>query len=396
MMFNFTHFTDSSVPLLYVIHICISFILALILTIYTKKRFVNNEEVREKDLERLKEIEKSSFIFRLFFKISLHKNNRIMSFLFLFLFNIAMPILGYPLSLWVALFLCNVKYDKYVSNTNILNLDEFSSSFLKVERIFGEGSLSDLMTNEYAPKAKKLKALSSLAANTSSANLRVVRETLSSKDDEIRMFGYAILNKAEQSLNTPINQHRTLFNESKDAEGYEEKKIHADAANKLSFLYWELIYTELVHDSLKVNSLEDVTYYLYIARDFYLEEMDNLKKKLQVAEEKVFEKKEEQHAHKEKITENKERFQVLKESITKLYILMGRVYMSQEKYDEAKAEFIIAQDVHAGRLSNVVSYLAEIYFLTGNYREVYTILSNADDLKLNTTLHPIIEQWRAS
>lgn len=395
-MHNFTHTVEPYIPFLYGIHVIISFILALVLTIYLKKRFVNNEEMREKDRKRVAEIEDSSLIFRLFFKISLHKNNRIMSFLFLFLFNIAMPLLGYPLSIWVALFLRKVSYKKRVSNTSILNLDEFGFSFLKVERIFGEGSLSDLMTNESAPKAKKLKALSSLAAHISSSNLRIVRETLSSKDDEIRMFGYAILNKAEQSLNAPINQYITQFNDSKDAEEYEEKKRHAYAANKLSFLYWELIYTELVHDSLKVNFLADVTHYLHIARDFYLDEMNQLEKELEESGDKKFENMEEQSSYEEKITEDKDRYQALKELITKLYILKGRVYMSQEKYDEAKVEFTIAQEVHAEKLSNVLPYLAEIYFLTGNYRVVNSILSNADDLKLNATMHPIIEQWRAS
>jgi len=397
-MLNFTETIDPYIPMLYIIHIIISFLLAIFLTLYIKKRFLSeSKEIDEKDLLRLEEIALHSYMFRLFFKVSLHKNNRITSFLFLFIFNVAMPILGYPLSIWTAYYLRNVKYDKKVSNTNILNLDEFSTAFLKVERIFGEGSLIDLMTSDYAPKSKKLKALSALSSRISPANLKVVRQTLSSTDDEIRMFGYAILNKAEKSINSLINQNLTLFN-TQDEGTKEAAKIRANSAKELAFLYWELVYTELSHDSLKENFLVEVQKYIEIARAFYLEEIMLLEEKVveYEAQRGKIEDEELLEEHNFKMEVAKDSVKKAKEISTRLYILMGRVYMGQNKYEKAKIEFTVAQEIHEGELTNVIPYLAEIYFLTGNYKVVNSIMSQAKDLKLNATLYPIVQQWNAS
>jgi len=269
-MSNFTAYIEPYLPLLYILHIVISIILSFFLTKYIGNRFINDAVVNKKDLLRLEEIEDKSFLFRLFFKISLHKNNSQVSFLFLFLFNIAIPVLGYPLSIWTAWYLYNVKYDKKVAKTNILNLDEFGISFLKIERIFGEGSLIDLMTSKYAPKSKKLKALSALSTRISPQNLRVVRQTLTSKDDEIRMFGYAILNKAEKALSIKINTSLEIFNKENNKEVDIDFARRAAAAQELASLYWEMVYTELSHESLKEGFLKEVSKYIQVAKDYYV------------------------------------------------------------------------------------------------------------------------------
>ncbi|MBE0491331.1 MAG: hypothetical protein IBX44_03655 [Sulfurospirillum sp.] len=361
--------------------------------------------MQKKDAHRLEEIVDQSRFFKLLFQISLHKNNQKTNIAFMFLFNITIPVIGYAFSIWIAWYLKNISYEKKVSNTNILNLDEFGVSFLKVERTFGEGSMSKLIKNKYTPKTQKLKALSTLADNLSPANLKIIRQTLSSTDDEIRMFGYAIINKAEKALNIKINHYLEILNDQEKQKTAEKK---AFAAKELAYLYWEMIYTELSDESLKDNFLEDVIKYINLAKSFYLSAFSNLHSKIQeyeirlknipvsvqISKETPYEQTAEYYKQNLKIAN--ETFEKYNEICTNLYILMGRVYMSKKEYESAKSEFVLAQQLHEQQLSFIAPYLAEIYFLTGNYTVVNAILNNTKDLELNSTLYPIIKQWKVS
>ena len=406
MISDFILSLESHIIWLYILHIILSIVSAILVTKYNDKRFANDtEEISAKDKHRLEEIVNKSLIFRLLFRVSLHKNNKVTNFLFMFLFNLAMPVIGYFLSAWIAWYLNNIKYEKKVSNTNILNLDEFGMSFLKVERIFGEGSMSDLMTSEYAPKSKKLKALSSLANNPSPANLRIIRQTLSSTDDEIRMFGYAIINKAEKLLNIKINYHLEKFNEEKNKET-PQIAILAHAAKELAPLYWELVYTELSHESLKDNFKKEVIKYIAIAKEFYIPEIENIEQRIETYtkrlsqilnndDKKKDKKKKEEEIEKELLVQ-KNSLKEAHEINTRLYILMGRLYMSTQEYENAKVEFTLAQSLHEDQLSFILPYLSEIHFATGNYRVVNALMNQAKDLELNATLYPIVDQWKQS
>jgi hypothetical protein len=385
---------------LYAIHIIISFIIALVLTPLTRERFkTKSKEINNRDRERLENIKYRSPLYRSLFRVSLHKNNRLMNVLFLFLFNLGMPIVGYIFSLWIAIYLRKVSYNKKVTNTSILNLDEFGISFLKVERIFGEGSMVDLMNSDYAPRSKKLKALSSLSASLSPANLKIIKSTLTSRDDEIRMFGYSTINKAEKAINIKINHHLDLYHkEIQKPQKHQDQKIMAEAAKELANLYWELVYTELSHESLKADFLKEVKKYVKIAKEYYISlrgrleiEIDKLDSELQNIEDEENQKKLELHSK-----DLKDRLLKNHDIITRLYVLMGKVYMNEKDYENASTEFTIAQELHEDKSSFILPYLAEIQFLLGNYTAVNSIINKSADLSLNATLHPIIEQWKSS
>jgi len=70
--------------------------------------------------------------------------------------------------------------------------------------------------------------------------------------------------------------------------------------------------------------------------------------------------------------------------------------MRKKNYEEAKKEFTIAQELVAGEDTFIIPYLAEVYYDTGRYSIVKAILKETQGLELNSTLFPIIDQWRAS
>lgn len=359
---------DQNFFILISIHALISIVIALFLARYVQKRFIKSSyAVNRQDLRRLQEIVDENKIYKILFHFSLHKNNPKSSFLYFFVFNFSMPILGYVSSILLAKLMIEVKYEAKVSNTNMLNLDEFGISFLEVERVFGEGSLNDLIHSPNAPKAKKLRALNVLSSNISPANLRIIKQTLSSTDDEIRMYGYAIIDKAEKRLSKSINIEIEKLQNSHESENVENV---ANSAKELAFLYWELLYTELSHDSLNDEFLSQVEKYALIARRHYLIEIDELK------------------------TQDQSEKNSLEQNLSKIHLLLGRVYMKQKHYERALTEFIMAQELREDDANFVLPYVAEAYFLLGKFQIVGSILSRLQTLEINPTIYPIIEQWK--
>jgi len=285
----------------------------------------------------------------------------------------------------------NVKYEEKLLDTNVLNLDEFDESFLEVERLFGEGSMINMMNNEYVPKTKKLKALSTLSSNNSPVSLQVVQQTLASSDDEIRMFGYAIINKAEKALNEKINENLAFISkEFSKGDKKDEEKI-AFSSKELAYLYWEMVYTELSHESLKVNFLSSVIVYLEIAKDYYLPKIDATVSQIQKYEKNGNALKNIKQIRKER--------QLLEETYlvcSSLFSLMGRVYMHRKEFEKAKAELTVAKELLSEHSTFLIPYLAELYFLTGKYKIVASLLRQTKGLKYNAKLYPLIKQWEVA
>jgi len=353
---------DSYFTVLLVLHIVLSLVIAFVVSNYIKKRFVTNG-FELKDYHRMQAMHNKTRFHRFLFYISLHRNNVKASLYYFFVFNLSMPILGYFASFWYAWQFIHTKYEKKIVNNNILNLDEFGISFLEVHRVFGEGSFNDLIANKYTPTEKKIHALNVLSNNLTPANLQIIKQTLSSTDDEVRMFGYAIINKAEQKIAKNINLQLEKF---KEATKLSDEEGMSSAAYELAFLYWEMLYSELSNETLNDEFMQEVERYLIITIDY-------LKKELQEKEKKntLF-------------------------KLSRAYQLYGRYYMRLNLYDEAITKLTIAQELNQENATFVLPYTAEAYFNIGKFTVVKSILNELSLLEINATIHPLIEQWKKS
>jgi len=357
---------DSYFIMFVVLHTFLSIIIAFIVAQYIKKRFATTGKEYE-DLHRLQLMTNKTYFHRLLFHASLHKNNVKSSFNYFFIFNFSMPMLGYISSLWFAWQLVHTKYEKQVINSNLLNLDEFGISFLEVHRVFGEGSFNDLILNKYTPAQKKIHALNILSSNLTPANLHIIKQTLASPEDEVRMFGYAIINKAEQKLAKSINIELELFKEANEKSDEEQM---ASSSYELAFLYWEMLYSELSNETLNDEFVRQVHHYLEIAIDLLTKEFK-----------------------KEKGWSNDHN---LLFKLSKSHQLYGRYYMRLRQYEYAITELTIAQELNQENATFVLPYTAESYYYLGKYDMVKAILNKLSLLEINATIHPLVEQWKKS
>jgi len=368
------------------IYLFITLIFSYIVAFYLRSRFPGPDEQHKlQDLQKIKILQHTK-IQKILAQASLYKNNRLMATFFIFLFNVAIPIVGYIFTLWLTWYLTHVKYEQKIIFTNILDLDEFKNTFMKIERIFGESSMINLLNNDYVPKAKKLRALATLAATPSPASLAIIKQTLSSSDDEIRLYGYSILNNLEKKINSRINQNLQFIQDKafKEKNKEDEKQI-AQAAMDLAFSYWELVYMELSHESLKNNFLNSAINYIELAKEFFIEYVEELSHELERIKKNPLLKKE--------LHFIEEELQEAYEKASNLYTLMGRIFLYRESYEQAQAEFTIAKELLPEDSTTIVPYLAEVYFNIKKYAITKSVLNQYDSLRFNAKLYPIVKQW---
>ena len=369
-----------------IIYFCVTLVFSYIAAFYLRTRFPNaDEELQIQDLQKIKLLQHTK-VQKFLARASLYKNNRLMATLFLLLFNIAIPVIGYIFTLWLCWYLTHVKYEQKIVVTAILDLDEFKNTFMKIERIFGESSMINLLNNEYVPKSKKLRALATLASTPSPASLAIIKQTLSSSDDEIRLYGYSILNNLEKKINAKINTNLQLIQErDSEKKSIENEKKIAQAAMELAFSYWELVYMELSHESLKSNFLNSAINYIETARDFFISYIEDLSQELESIKTDPLQKR--------RVKFIEEELDDTYHKASNLYTLMGRIFLYKKAYEQAQAEFTIAKELLPEDSTTIIPYLAEVYFNIKKYTITKSVLNQYDSLRFNAKLYPIVKQW---
>jgi hypothetical protein len=368
------------------IYLVITFIFSYIVAFYLKKRFPGeNEERKLLDEKKLAHFQDTK-VQKYFAEAALYKHNRATATLFIFLFNIAIPIVGYLFTLWLSWYLVHKKYEKTVVLTSILDLNELKDIFLKTERIFGESSMINLLNNEYVPKSKKLRALATLASSPSPASLTIIKQTLSSRDDEIRLYGYSILNNMEKKINSKINKNLQLIQRETYKDRQESPELIAEASFELAFSYWELVYMELSHESLKNNFLSSAVQYIETSKEFYHTKTELLAKKLNETKAATYDTK--------TIRKKELALEQYYEKLSALYTLLGRILLYRGEYEQAQAELTVAKELLPENSTAVIPYLAEIYYNIGKYDITHSILNRYSSLRFNATLYPVIQEWK--
>jgi tetratricopeptide (TPR) repeat protein len=242
-------------------------------------------------------------------------------------------------------YLLKVKYKKLLKNTKTLNMQELDHAFPRVKRIFGEGSMMELMSNENAPRQKRMKALSIMAEDMNQKNIALIKHSLADKDDEIRLFSFSLLDKLEQNINTKIHLASVKFENEAD----EEKRVNA--AKELAYLYWDMIYFDLSDDILKEFLIKESLKYANIAFKYNMRD-------------------------------------------TAINILLGKIYLVKNEYEQAETQFVMA--IESGvQKEYIIPYLAELYFERGNYRSIRAMLNVVHGLGINAKLYPVVAQWEA-
>lgn len=258
--------------------------------------------------------------------------------------NMAAPIIGSLATLWLVYYLLSVRYEEVLTETNTIDMSEFYSDFPRVQRIFGEGSMHEILSNEEISGSLKMKALVSLAENTRKNEISLIKNALSDRNDEIRLYSFAIIDRLERNINNRIHLMLDEYNKLTGAEK------RAEAAGKIAHLYWEMLYFELTDEDLKQ----------FIAREVDRYASEALEKK---------------------------------PDDPSLNTLLGKCCLMTGQYRRARRYFETILTRFDILKNSITPYLAELYFIKHDYRHVRELMHDADGLRSNQLLNPIIEIW---
>jgi len=332
--------------ILLILHIFISLFLAMFETIYVKRRY---KLLDEDDKKRLEALYDKSWFYKFLFKFSLHKNNQISAFLWFFVFNLSTLIPGYFVSILIAHYLVKVTYKVINIKTEIIDLEEFKLSFVNINRIFGESSILRTILNENVPLNKRLRAFSAITSHINAFTISIIKQTLTSNNDEIRLYAYSIINNIETKISDTLNKYFDIINNSKNEE--EKAKIYKEIA----FLYWEILYINLADAALKQVFVNNIIKYADLALEYFEKHKDN-------------------------------------DILFSLYILEGKLYLKEKDLKKALSFFKKAQEIDPKSIS-VVPYIAEIYYEFREFDKTKELINSNKEFIYNQKLYPIIYQW---
>ena len=297
----------------YVIHGLISLVAAVIATYFLKKKF---------------------------------KDQTFFVILFFLMFNIVLVGVGYVLTAGIVYYLRSVQYETTLKNVNYINMIEFENEFQEINRIFGEASFDTLLSNDTTKTALPMKALVSLSENITKKNMILIKNSLSHKNDEVRLYSFAIIDKIERDINGKIHSKIQELQQSNN------HALNLQLAEELSFLYWDLAYYKLSDKDLQKYILEEVKKYASMVLDSYPKH-------------------------------------------EKINILLGKVYLKEGEYDKAEVCFkeLVSQK---GETDYIIPYLAEIYFTKKDFtslKKLKSFLNNVESFDMNEKLSSVIKQW---
>lgn len=272
-----------------------------------------------------------------------HSQRRRVSLLLLS-FNTIVPLLGIAVG-WILMLWGFRKSQSVTLSIETENIDTeiLTGRFPIIQRIFGEGSLSTLLSNPNVPSEKKIKALTMLTQIKSRASLSLIKETLTDPDDEVRLVGFSMLDKMEKRVNHKIHELKNI------AKVHPDPHKRAEAFRELAFTYWELLYQGVVDTQLEQFVIDNLNHAIDEATQLIGDD-------------------------------------------PKLFKLQGRVALLQKRYAHAREAFVKALDLGISE-REIASFMAQIAFEEHNYSRIGYWLEKVPAESINYQLYTLRSLW---
>lgn len=270
------------------------------------------------------------------------------AFIVFLAFSLMAPVVGAVAVVGFAIIFRSIYYEQKRSTFHTIDLTPFRTTFPIIKRRFGEGAMHEIFDQHAVPTNLKLAALSLLTENLQRNNIILIKRLLSSKNDEIRLVSFSVIDKLEHKIHEEIH---TLLHKLKTST---EESVIFNAHKMLAQLYWELVYFELADEVLERFLLSEVEKNAQIALEIVPGDDD-------------------------------------------LHFLMGRVHFQNGNIQQAKAEFHQAIDQARAKgkaPSNYIQpYLAELYFNERDFSGVKSIIAHSRFFEISPKLYPIKQVW---
>lgn len=215
---------------------------------------------------------------------------------------------------------------------------------------FRQAGLRSFLGNSEAPMQARIGAMVALQYVSGRVSSPLLRDVLTDPSEDIRLLAYGMLDNQEKRINQSIDEELKSLNSAQQEEGLENKAPKTlAAAQRLSDLYWELIYQELVQGDLRVYAISESSRYCQ---------------------------------------------QVLNQDPNNaaLNLRQGRLLHAMGQHDAAEQAYLKARDLGLPA-TRILPYLAELRFELRDFTGAQRLMAELANWGSLPRLRPIIDYW---
>lgn len=217
---------------------------------------------------------------------------------------------------------------------------------------FRQSGLRSFLGNTQAPMASRMGALVALQYVSGRVASSLLRDVLTDPSEDIRLLAYGMLDNQEKRINQAIDEELRCLTEAIKIEGEAQPGAQTlAAARRLSDLYWELIYQEMVQGDLRTHAVAESSRYCEIVL---------------------------RHAPED----------------AAINLRQGRLLHARHELKGAEIAYFRALDLGLPS-TRVLPYLAELRFDQGDFAGARHLMSELSHWSSLPRLRPVIEYWKA-
>ncbi len=207
--------------------------------------------------------------------------------------------------------------------------------------------LRSFLGNHQAPLHTRLRAMASLQHVPGRTASPLLREVLSDPSEDLRLLAYGMLDNLEKRINRSIDQELDALQSAQSLA--QQEQVQA-GAQRLSDLYWELIYQELVQGDLRQHAMAESLRYCQ---------------------------------------------QVLQQQPGNAPLLLRQGRLQHALGQQAQARASYQQALALGLpATRVLPYQAELSFTERNFDQTRALLQELGQWNALPRLRPVIDYWR--
>lgn len=265
--------------------------------------------------------------------------------------SFAVPIFGFVGVLAGIVILRTYRYHEKIAPFESTQLPEFDPH-QHTTGGFRQSGLRSFLGNTKAPMASRLGALVALQYVSGRVSSPLLRDVLTDPSEDIRLLAYGMLDNQEKRINQAIDEELRSLAEGVKLEGEAQPGPQTLAAvRRLSDLYWELIYQEMVQGDLRTHAVAESSRYCDIVL---------------------------RHAPDD----------------AAINLRQGRLLHALNQLEKAEAAYFRALGLGLPS-TRVLPYLAELRFDQGDFVGARYLMSELSQWSSLPRLRPVIEYWKA-
>jgi len=259
----------------------------------------------------------------------------------------AVPIAGFFGVLVAAMVLRLYRKPATHADFSALQMPEFDQHQRRQGQ-FRHAGLRSFLSNIHAPLQSRMRAMVALQYVSGRTASPLLRTVLSDPSEDLRLLAYGMLDTLEKRINSSIDVEIAVLNAAQ-AEGGKTGARTLESAQRLSDLYWELIYQDLVQGDVRQHAIQESLRYC----DWVLQE-------------------EADHAQ--------------------LHLRRGRLLHEQKHADAAAQAYAQARTLGLPA-TRVLPYQAELCFDRRDFAQAHALMQELSQWSALPRLRPVVDYW---